>query len=320
MPTSCCRFIAACFAVASCALAADAPPAADAVRAIDLAKTGHCAEALPALHRAQARAADADLRRRLGVAGVKCGLAVNRPAEALQFLGGLTRAFPHDPEVLYLATHVYSDLSIRASQDLLFTAPGSPQVHELNAEALETQGKWREAEFEYKAALDKDPNLAGVHYRIGRLLLSQPQTATSAADAKTEFERELAIDPYNAGAEYVLGELARQTGDWNAAIGHFGRAAKLDVRFPDAYIGLGRALTSADRPQDAIQALVTAVKLEPESPAAHFYLGTAYRHAGRREDADREFALHKQMSDKANQARERLHTAISSPGSSGNPQ
>ncbi len=313
-------------AAAVLANAADTPPAraqtpsAAAQRAIHLAKTGHCVEALPALHRAEAHLTDPDLRRRLGMAGVKCGMAVNQSAESLHFLEGLTRAFPRDPEVLYLATHVYSDLSIRASQDLLFAAPGSPQVHELNAEALETQGKWKEALFEYKAALDKDPNLPGVHYRIGRLVLSQPQTGTTTQDAKKEFEQELAIDPSNAGAEYVLGELARQAGDWNASIGHFSQAAKLDANFADAYIGLGRALTSADRPQDAIPPLESAVKLEPESPAAHFFLGTAYRHAGRKEDADRQFALHKEMSDKANQKREQLHSEITGSGSSGNPQ
>jgi tetratricopeptide (TPR) repeat protein len=293
-------------------------PAAAAEHAIQLAKTGRCTEALPALHRAEARLTDPDLRRQVGMAGVKCGMAINQAPEALHFLEGLSRAFPRDAEVLYLATHVYSDLSIRASQDLLFAAPGSPQVHELNAEALETQGKWKEARFEYQAALEKDPHLAGVHYRIGRLLLSQPQSATSTAEAKKEFEEELAIDPSNAGAEYVLGELARQAGDWNASIAHFSRATKLDLNFADAYIGLGRALTAADRPQDAIPPLETAVKLEPESPAAHFFLGTAYRHAGRKDDADRQFALHKEMSDKANQKREQLHTGIT--GSPGNPQ
>lgn len=295
--------------------AADAAPAAG--RAIELAKTGHCKEALPALHRAETNVKDPETRRQAGMAGVKCGMAVNQAAEALHFLEALTREFPRDPEILYLATHVYSDLSIRASQELLFDAPGSPQVHELNAEALETQGKWKEATFEYQAALQEDPHLAGIHYRIGRLLLSQPQTATSTAEAKKEFEQELAIDPSNAGAEYVLGELARQAGDWSASIGHFSRAAKLDVNFADAYIGLGRALTSADQPKEAIPPLETAVKLEPESAAAHFFLGTAYRHAGRKEDADREFALHKEMSDRANQKREQLHTAITgAPGSS----
>jgi tetratricopeptide (TPR) repeat protein len=293
-------------------------PTRIAEHAIGLAKAGRCAEALPALHRAEALLTAPDLRRQVGMAGVKCGMAINQAPEALHFLEGLTRAFPHDAEVLYLATHVYSDLSLRASQDLLFAAPGSPQVHELNAEALETQGKWKEALFEYQAALEKDPRLAGVHYRIGRLLLSQPQTATSTADAKKEFEQELAIDPSNAGAEYVLGELARQAGDWNASIQHFSRAAELDVNFADAYIGLGRALTSAGRPQDAIAPLETAVKLEPENPSAHFFLGAAYRHAGRNEDAARQFALHKEMSDKANQKREQLHTEITGP--SGNPQ
>ena len=53
----------------------------------------------------------------------------------------LSRDFPHDPDVLYLAVHAYSDLSTRASQELAQSARTSYQAHELNAEALEIGGK-----------------------------------------------------------------------------------------------------------------------------------------------------------------------------------
>ena len=41
------------------------------------------------------------------------------------------------------------------------------------------------------------------------------------AEAKKEFEQELQIDPSNAGAEYVLGELARQSQQWDEAVKRF---------------------------------------------------------------------------------------------------
>ncbi len=264
--------------------------------AVELARGGHCQEAAPVLRRAVGHVTDKDLERRVGLAGVRCAMALNQAADVARFLDWLNHEFPHDAQVLYVATHAYSDLSIRASQELLFTAPSSPQVHQLNAESLEMQGKWQEAMNEYRVALQRDPNMAGLHFRIGRLILSQPQTPTTFDEAKKEMSAELRIDPDNPAAEYVLGEIARQTNDFNEAIEHFSRAAKLDAGFADAFVGLGRSLLSADRPQEAIAPLEHAEKLQPPNPAPHFYLSAAYRRLGRTEDAAREAMEHEKAS------------------------
>ena len=279
-----------------------------------LAESGHCREALPLLKADLAKAAAADRRKRLGVDGVRCGMTLDDMDATLYFLGGLNKSFAGDAEVLYLSTHVFSDLSIRASQKLMRAAPSSYQVHELNAEALETQGKWSDAEAEYREVLKRDPQLPGMHYRIARLLLSGPPGATTNADAKAgarrELEEELNIDPNNAGAEYVLGELARQDGKEQVAVDHFSRAAKLDAGFVDAFIGLGRTLLAGDRAAEAIAPLETAVKLDPDSPIAHFNLATAYSRAGRKEDAAREFDRLKQVSEKLKQTKQQVREGI----------
>ena len=126
----------------------------------------------------------ADLQKEVGTLGIRCAMSINRQDEALAFLGGLRRALPNDPEVLFLSVHVFSDLSIRSSQELLYKAPASYQVHELNAEALEAQGRWDDALSEYRAVLEKNPNVSGIHYRIGRLLLSKPNSSGSFDEAK----------------------------------------------------------------------------------------------------------------------------------------
>lgn len=295
------------------AMAPAAQPASSSAvarQAIDLAQAGKCRQAVALLRRAEALVKDVDLKRRAGMAGVKCAMSANLQDDALFFIQALSHDFPKDPAILYLKTHVFSDLSIRASQELLYAAPASPQVHQLNAEALETQGKWKEAAYEYKAVLEKDPNMPGIHYRIGRLILSQPRTDTTFADAEKEFKAELAIDPNNAGAEYVLGELARQSENWPEAIAHFSRAVKLDPHFADSFTGLGRSLMESGKANEAIAPLETAIRLEPDNPSAHFYLATAYRHAGRKADAERELAIHKEKSEKAAAAREHLHSSI----------
>src|SRR6266849_8847868 len=268
-------------------------------RALHLAASGKCKEAIPLLKRALPQTSDKDLKRSAGLDGVRCAMASNQFDAAQDFLRMLNREFPGDPEVLYTAVHTYSDLATRASQQLALSAPNSAQAHELSAESLEMQGKWDQAAKEYEAIAHQNPRLPGLHFRLGRLLLSEPNPPPDAPErAKKEFLQELEIDPNNAGAEYVLGELARQDSAWPDAIKHFSRAAELDAGFGDAFLGLGSALLSAKRFSEAIPPLETAVKLEPQNPGAHYNLATALNRAGRKQDADKEFAIHRQMTQK----------------------
>lgn len=269
-----------------------------AQRAANLAESGHCTQALPLLKKAIRQVTDKDLKKRLGLDGLHCAMTHDVPYDSLDFLAVLSRDFPRDPEVLYAAIHAYSDLSLRASQDLAHEAPFSFQVHELNAEALELQGKWDEAAAEYRKILDINPMLPGIHARLGRALLSKPQPSPAEVEqARKNFQEELEVDPRNAVAEFVLGQLAADAKDSATAIQHFTRATKLDTGFMEAYLGLGTALNSAKRFPEAIPPLETYEKMAPDSPTGHYQLAVAYAGAGRREDSNREAALQRQSSE-----------------------
>ncbi len=291
-----CRLLAVALALTAGAPAQTAAPAKiappDAAQAIALAGNGHCAEALPRLRAAYLRIAGRDQRRAAGAAAVRCAMQMERIDEAVSSLRTLNREFPGDPDVLYLAAHVYSDLSLRASRELMRTAPASPQLRELSAETFEAQGRWEEAAREYRAALERDPRRVGIHFRIGRLLLSRPGGEGHPEEARAEFEAELRINPEDAGSEFVLGELDRQAGNDAAALARFEGATKLDAAFTEAWAALGRMLVKLGRGTDAIAPLLTAEKHQPEDPQTHFQLAQAYRQAGRNEDAARELRLH----------------------------
>ena len=278
-------------------------PARSLKKATELAKLGRCAEALPLLKKSYGQVADKSARRDAGLAGVRCGLLSDQPDATVDFLRQLNRDFPHDPEVLYVSVHAYSDLSTRAAQDLARSAPNSYSAHELNAESLELQGKWDDAAKEYQQILKQNPDLPGIHFRLGRLLLSRPNPPPDVAEqARKEFEEELKIEPANPEAEYVLGELARQAQQWDEAVQHFSRASQLDAGFGDAFLGLGQSLIATKKFSEAIPPLEMAAKLEPANPGAHYNLATAYSRAGRKAEADREFAIHRQMTEKGDQA------------------
>jgi tetratricopeptide (TPR) repeat protein len=274
-------------------------PAA-AEHAASLAESGRCAEALPNLARTAAHITDKELQKRVGLDGVRCATSLQQQETLQDFLRLLGRQFPHDPEVLYVLTHAYSDLSASAARELATTAPTSIPALELDADANEQQGKWDQAEKDYRKILEQNPRYPAIHFRVARLILSRPNPPSDFAEqAKKELQQELEIDPANAGAEYVLGELARQAQDLPEAVKHFSKATELESNFADAYLGLGMSLLAQKNYADAVAPLEKAVKLQPGNPAGHYSLATAYARTGRKEDAEREFALQQKTSGAA---------------------
>lgn len=268
-----------------------------AQRGITLATKGRCLEALPLLKKSVTHLTDKQLRYRVLMGTARCGLSLDQTESAVEALLALNREFPRDPDVLYSTTHFYSELASRAAQQLAAAAPASHQAEQLEAEAFESQGNWDRAIAQYKKILDQEPKVEGIHYRIGRIFLSK--TPADSEGAKAEFDEELKIDPENASAEFMLGEIARQSGQWDEAIGHFSRASKLDESFQEAYLALGMSLNSAGKFSDAVIPLRSYVKLQPADPAGHYQLATAYARTGQKADADREMALQREASAKS---------------------
>lgn len=279
---------------------------APAERGVDLALKGKCVEAMPLLDQSMRDAnVTRETKRTVSTAGVRCSMLLNRQNDAMSYLGWLQEAFPGDPEVLFLAAHMFSDLSDRNAQQLLNTAPESPLVIELNAENFEKHGETGKAVAEYRVLLGRVPDKPGIHYRIGGLLLQQP------GEARKEFEAELKINPDDAGSEYYLGDIARQDSDVQKAIEHFKRATDLYPAFAEAWTGLGKTLLDSGKAADAVAPLENAAKLAPDNPTVHLALATAYQRTGRKDDAAREFALQKATAEKLNRTTTTLRKNVS---------
>jgi tetratricopeptide (TPR) repeat protein len=149
--------------------------------------------------------------------------------------------------------------------------------------------------------IQKEPSSPGLHFLLGRSLLSRPNPdAKTFERAKQEFQKELELDPKNAAAYYVLGELASKEENWDEAIAQFSAAAKLDSNFAEAYLGWGFALVTMKRYQEAIPPLRIAERLTPGNPTVHYSLGTALIRIGQKEAAEKEFALHRSLTKTEN--------------------
>ena len=118
----------------------------------------------------------------------------------------LMREFPGDPKVLYITTRYYSELANRTAQELIQKAPSSPEAETLIAEAFQAQGKWDDATAQFRKILEQSPNQPGIHYQLGRILLSKPSDPTVTEEATKEFEAELKINPdFTIGGVHARG-------------------------------------------------------------------------------------------------------------------
>lgn len=270
---------------------------ASSERGIDLASKGRCREALPLLKKEAAQITNKNLKYDILMSTARCAMGLEQTETAVKAVLDLNRDFPQDPEVLYLTTHFYSELATRASRTLAETAASSPQAQQLEAEAFESQGDWDKAIAEYRKILEQHPQQHGIHYRLGRIFLIK--NPPDPENSKKELEEELKIDPNSAASEFLLGETARQAGQWDEAIARFSRASKLDDGFDEAYLALGMSLSSAGKFAEAIGPLESYVKRQPADPAGHYQLSTAYSRTGHKQEAQRQMQLQQETAARA---------------------
>jgi len=252
--------------------------------AMSLSELGQYEEALPGLQKGFAQSADAAIKRAAGLQLQRAYTGLRRDAEAVDVALDLTRLYPKDPEVLYHASRLYANFAFVTLQKLSKAAPGSVWVHLAAGEANESQGMADAALGDYRAVLALEPRRSGVHFRIGRVLLSRSKEGNSdAADleaALKEFQQELELDPTHANAAYEIGEIRRKAGELETARQFFETAVKHYPDFEEARVGLGRTLVALAKPDLAVPHLQKAIALNAASKVAYYQLAQAYRALG----------------------------------------
>jgi tetratricopeptide (TPR) repeat protein len=270
-------------------------PTAAAERGIALGTRGHCKEAMPILKKVIPKIQEKDLLHDAVMARAQCGMATDQRDVVAESLVVLGREFPGDPKVLYITTRYYSELANRTAQELIQKAPSSPEAETLIAEAFQAQGKWDDAAAQFRKILKQNPNQPGIHYQLGRILLSKPLDPTVTEEATKEFEAELKINPTSPAAEFMLVDLAWRNQKADEAIEHFSRATQYDAGLAEAYLGLGIALNAAGKYSEAITPLKKYTEMDPSDPAGYYQLATSYARTGNKPEADRLLALQREM-------------------------
>jgi tetratricopeptide (TPR) repeat protein len=95
---------------------------------------------------------------------------------------------------------------------------------------------------------------------------------TDPAEARTAYEKAIALDPAHLDALVNLGRLFHEDGDPAAAEKHYRAALSADPTHPVAAFNLGVALDDLGRLAAAADAYRRAIELDPDNPDAHYNL------------------------------------------------
>lgn len=134
----------------------------------------------------------------------------------------------------------------------------------------------------HRSAIEKHPNYADLHYRLGLLLRSRGDLS-AAIDS---FESAVAINPNYVKALIKLGIAYHERDQHDLAIAQFKKAVSADPRIVDLYYQLG--LIFADRGQFslAVEQFEHAIRLAPENIELHANLALCLQDMGLIDRAD----------------------------------
>lgn len=281
-------------------------PNTDILLAMSLSELGRYEEALTGLRKGFRQSVDSTLRRLTGLQLQRAYTGLQRDREAVEVALELTRLYPDNPEILYHTGRLFANYAYLTTVKLSSVAPNSVWMHQAAGEAYESQGQLELAIKEYRDVLILDPNRPGVHFRLGRVLLSRSGAQDSGAEAMKEFEQEFQIDPTHANAAYELGEIRRRTGEFDKAREFFALALKHYPDFEEAHIGLGRVLVTLGKPDLALPHLQKAIALNSQNEVSYYQLSQAQKALGNVAEQQKALAEYRRLESQKSSPQEQV--------------
>lgn len=159
------------------------------------------------------------------------------------------------------------------------------------ANVLIRQGDAEGAKVKLAEALKANPNSWMAHTSLGLLFIARKEDAPKA---KAELELALKAKPDAIFALVAMGQIKLAEGDLPGAVDRLETALRYGDDF-DLRMSLGRARMQQQKPGDAVPHFERASRLDPKSPDALFGLGQALLTVGKPEDAERALRAALQM-------------------------
>jgi tetratricopeptide (TPR) repeat protein len=224
---------------------------------------------------------------------------------AAQMAQSLVDMSPDDIEVLYMAQLVYSELADVTLNKFTILAAGTARMQQVIAEHLVNAGNLKEAIAHYQKCLEMDPRIPGVRFELAEAILGSARSDPSTqAQAESVLEQAMKAEGDSAQIESEFGRIALLQSDNQTAYARYAKALAMDPGDADAQIGMGHALMSLGKPEEAVKYLRRAVAADPLNSEAHYRLGTAYRMLHLEIEAERELTLFEEIKKTNTQVKE----------------
>ena len=238
--------------------------------------------------------------KQVGLELVELDGAAQQFSKALAVTAKLEEANPQDPEILFVAYEIASQMKDQTMLNLLLVGPNSAQMNMMVAGELARQGDHDKSILKYREAIRLNPHLPGVHYELAEQLRAAADPKLNA-QAEGEYRAALKENQYDEKSWCHLGEVIAARGDFKAAQEAYNKALSIQPTDSTARTDLAIALISMNQQKDAIPLLETAIKDDPTNTIAHYRLSALYRREGRTADAKHEmdeYTHYKNLKDK----------------------
>jgi tetratricopeptide (TPR) repeat protein len=232
---------------------------------------------------------DAKFRKEVGLTLIEVETAQQDLAAASITIGKLRDDAPTDPEILYAAYRIHTDLAGEALLGLSLAAPQSGQMQQAIAHELERIRDLPGAIAAFRKAIAIDPNLPGIHFELAEALHGS-DSQTDRAEAEHEYTIALEKNPREVQAAVRLGDLQADRGDLDSAASLYERVRSQQSNNADAALGLARVYSEKNENEKALPLLQQVLAADPANLLAHFRLSALYRKMHRPDDAKRELA------------------------------
>jgi tetratricopeptide (TPR) repeat protein len=259
------------------------------------AELGRNQQAIAILASALRHPSDKQMGRLIGLDLQRAYEGLQQQDKAMAVADELLKRYPNDPEILFHSSRLYADRAYELMTQLMRVAPSSVWLHYATAEVHASLQRYDLAIGEYRNVLAMEPRMPGIHFRLGRAILQGSKEPNAVEQALQEFELELNISPDNSDAEYEIGEIYRQRGEFETALAHFSKAVQHHPDFTQARIGLASTLISQGRSREALGHLLEAVRIEPQNEVAHFRLASVYKVLGDAANQQKEMAFFQKL-------------------------
>jgi tetratricopeptide (TPR) repeat protein len=218
--------------------------------------------------------------------------AVGRIDETISQLNRAVAENPKDADALYQLARIYKSASLQAIDRLEALDQDSFQLHALMGEVYADNERYAEAIKEYRAALSKRPDAAGIRYAIGVAYWVQHDMDA----AKKEFVDALKENPNDALTNLYLGDIAVHQERFAEARNYLNVAERGQPSMPEVHVLLGKCYRGEHEPEKAKTEFLAAIRADPSAAQPHYLLAQLYRELRDPEASAKEFEEFEKLS------------------------